>query len=92
MIAVTKEKTAIVYYGTAWHGMSLLDGMSGFGMKGPIRKAVITEDFHYSSTEEIYHYLNKLFEGDDKKHYVLLTEKDISEKKIKSSYECLKTA
>ena len=50
-------------------------------MKGPIRKAVLTEDFHCSSAEEIYHHVNRLFEGDDKKHYVLLTEKDISEKR-----------
>ena len=68
--------------------------MSGFGVKGPIRKAVLTEDFHCSSGEEIYHHVNRLFEGDDKKHYVLLTEKDISEKrKIKSSLvlkDCMK--
>ena len=76
----------IIYHGTAGHGNGLVDAMGGFGMKGPIRKAVFTEDSHYISAVEIYHYVNKHFEGDDKKHYVLLPEKDISEKrKIKSS-------
>ena len=84
----------IIYYGAAGHGKGLVGAMSGFGVKGPIRKAVLTEDFHYSHAEETHHYINKLFKGDDKKHYVLLTEKDISEKrKIKLSLvlkDCMK--
>lgn len=44
-------------------------------MKGPIKKAVFIENFHYSSVEEIYHFINKFFKGNGKKHYVLLTEK-----------------
>ena len=55
--------------------------MSGFDVKDPIRKAVFIENFHYSSVEEIYHFVNKFFKGNGKKHYVLLTEKDISQKR-----------
>ena len=35
-IAMLKERTVIVYYGTAEHGKGLVDAMSGFGVKGPL--------------------------------------------------------
>ena len=31
-----------IYYGAPGHGKGLVDAMSGFGVKGPLRKAVIT--------------------------------------------------
>ena len=39
------EKSVIVYYGASGHRKGLVDAMSGFGVKGPLRKAVLTQDF-----------------------------------------------
>ena len=71
----------MVYYGAAGHGKGLVDAMSGFGVKGPLRKAVVTENLSYSSSEEIHSYLQQLFQIDDKKHYYLLSESETEEKR-----------
>jgi len=80
----------LVYYGAAGHGKGLVDAMSGFGVKGPLRKAVVTEDFHYSSAEEIYNYVSKLFESDEKKQYILLSEEEIADRRKTKSPLVLK--
>ena len=36
--AMSKERTVIVYYGTAGHDTGLVDAMSDFGVKDPLRK------------------------------------------------------
>ena len=35
-IAVSKERTVMMYFGRAGHGKGLVDAMSGFGVKGPL--------------------------------------------------------
>ena len=79
-IAVRKGKRVIVYYGASGHGKGLVDAMSGFGVKGPLRKAVITSDLHFTNAAEICNYLDELFKDDNKKHYYLF-HKMISWKK-----------
>ena len=44
-----------------------MDAMSAFGVKGPLLKAVLTKDFKYNSTKDIYEYLKELFKDDDQK-------------------------
>ena len=39
-----KNKTIIVYYGAAGHGKGLVDAMSAFGVKTPLKRAVIEQD------------------------------------------------
>ena len=66
------KKKIIVYYGASGHGKGLVDAMSGFGVKGPLRKAVVTEDFFYNSAEEIHTFLTNRFTDDHNKHYFLV--------------------
>ena len=49
------EKSVLVYYGGSGHGKGLVDAMSRFGVKGPLTKAVLTQDFFYNSAEESMH-------------------------------------
>ena len=44
-------------FGVSRHGKGLVDVMSGFGVKDPLRKAVVTEDLHYDSVQDIFSYL-----------------------------------
>ena len=71
----------MMYFVRAGHGKGFVDAMSGFGVKGPLWKAVVTENLSYSSSEEIHSYLQQLFQSDDKKHYYLLGESEIEEKR-----------
>ena len=41
-LAMEKGVPAIDYFGASGHGKGLVDAMSGFGVKGPLRRAVIT--------------------------------------------------
>ena len=68
-LAIRLQKTVLTYYGASGHGKGLVDAMSGFGVKGPIHKAVITENFHYDSAEDIHAYLVDLFHGDSNKSF-----------------------
>ena len=72
------QKMVIVYYGVSGHGKGLVDAMSGFGVKGPLWRAVITSNFSYSNAVDIYNFLIDKFSNDMKKHYFLLDPKDIT--------------
>ena len=65
--------TVIVYY-----GKGLVDAMSGFGVKRPLRRAVITSNFSYSNSLDIYNYLTETLSNNDKKHYFVLDPETIS--------------
>ena len=54
---MNNKKTVIVYYGVSGHGKGLVDAMSGFGVKQPVRKAIIQKDWFFNSAEDIYHFL-----------------------------------
>ena len=45
ILAMKTQKMVIVYYGVSGHGKGLVDAMSGFGVKGPLRREVITSNF-----------------------------------------------
>ena len=44
-LAKKYNKTIILYYGVSGHGKGLVDSMSSFGVKGPLPKSIITENF-----------------------------------------------
>ena len=44
-LAKKYNKTIILYYGVSGHGKGLVDSMSSFGVKGPLRKSIMTENF-----------------------------------------------
>ena len=78
-VAIRKQKKDIINYGAS----GTVDGMSGFGVKQPLRRAVITnENFSYNSAEDIYLYLRTWFANDTKKHYYLIDKNDIKANKI----------
>ena len=63
------------------HGKGLVDAMSGFGVKGPIWRAVVTKNFSFTTAEDIYNYLYNLFEIDEKKEHYLVTPETIHSKR-----------
>ena len=63
------------------HGKGLVDTMSGFGVKGSIRRAVVTKNFSFTSAENIYNYLYNLFEIDEQKEHYLVTPETIHSKR-----------
>ena len=67
----------ICYFGVSGHGKGLVDAMSGFGVKGPLRKAVVTEDLHYDSAQDIVSYLLELFKDDPYKIHFELNPQEI---------------
>ena len=69
-----KLESQLCYFGVSGHGKGLVDAMSGFGVKSPLRKAVVTEDLHYDSAHDIVSYLQELFKDDPYKiHFELRT-------------------
>ena len=69
ILAKETSKTVIVYYGVSGHGKGLVDAMSGFEVKGPLRREVITSDLNYSNASDIHKFLTNKFHADNKKHY-----------------------
>ena len=66
-------KTIIVYYGVAGHGKGLVDAMSAFGVKSPLRRAVVTEDFKYKCAGDIKNFLSEKFSSQypEKQYYTV---------------------
>ena len=77
-LASDKGIPVICYYGVSSHGKGLVDAMSGFGAKGPLWKAVVTQDLHYDCASNIVSFLKDLFINDDnQKHHFKLEPKEI---------------
>ena len=47
----------LIYYGVAGHGKCIVDAMSSFGVKEPLRKEIIQSDFWYLSSLHIFQFL-----------------------------------
>ena len=52
--------------------------MSAFGVKGPLMRAVVTEDFKYNSSKDILNYLSNQFKEDSRKLYFDVDAKQIA--------------
>ena len=76
-LAVELQKTFILYYGVKGHGKGLVDAMSGFGVKTPLRTGIITHDFFSNSSILLQDYLMNLdFKGDrDYLHFEIFERK-----------------
>ena len=66
------------FYGTPGHGRGLIDAMSSFGCKAPIKKAIITEDAFFNNAEEMHVFLCNHF-----KSYFVIDEKSNSKTRKK---------
>ena len=58
-LAKDSQKTIIIYYGVAGHGKGLVNAPSGFGVKDPIRKAIILEDWYFNSSVDMVRFLSE---------------------------------
>ena len=58
-----EKKTILVYYGVCRHGKGLVDAMSGFGVKGPLCKAIITRNAYFHDSRVIFDYLEEKEDG-----------------------------
>ena len=77
----------LVYYGVAGHGKGLVDAMSGFGVKTPLRKLIQTEDFYYKTAEDVCCKLSSMFEEDKSKLYIQVPIETLNEKR--KLYSCV---
>ena len=74
-LAAERGVPVVWCYGVSGHGKGLVNAMSGFGVKGPLRKAVVTEDVFYDNANDILTYLNSQFSKDSTKmHYEINSE------------------
>ena len=80
-LAAKTNKHIVTFYGTSGHGKGLVDAISSFGVKAPIHRTVLTEDFSYLNAQNIYDYLTQFFQNDSKKHYYLIEKNEIEAKK-----------
>ena len=78
-------KNVIICYGASGHGKGLVDVMSEFGVKGPLKKAVWCEDISYSCADDVTKYLVAKFADDDTKYHVHLNLCKIRKNTIKIS-------
>ena len=81
LLAQISEKIVLVYYGVSGHGKGLVDAMSAFGVKRPLQRAVVTLDFSYSNSKDIYEFLIDKYHNDEIKHYSLIDKDEITEKR-----------
>ena len=65
-------KTIICYYGVKGHVKGLVDTMSGFGLKTPLRMAIVTENIFYDTAEKVHEYFQNKMKDDDCKIYKLI--------------------
>ena len=80
-LAKESGMSVIVYYGVSGHGMGFVDATSGFGVKGPLRRSVITSNFCYGNSLDIYNHLTETLSNDDKKHCFVLDPETIAKRR-----------
>ena len=61
-------------FGEPGHGRGLVDAMAWFGVKGPIRKAIICNDKWFPTADKMVADLSQLFSNDPSKVYRLVDE------------------
>ena len=74
--AINLSKMIIYYYGVKGHGKGLVDAMSGFGVKTPLRNAIITKDKYFNSAKEVYDYFMQTNNDVNKMYFYLPEMKD----------------
>ena len=73
------NKTVILYYGVNGHGRGLVDAMSGFGVKSPLRRLIIVEDYIFNSADELCKKMKVVFADDVEKKQKIYKVIPISE-------------
>ena len=58
-LAKKYNKTIILYYGVSGHSKGLVDSMSSFLVKGPLRKSIIIEKVFFNDVEQVKEHLEQ---------------------------------
>lgn len=78
-------KPVILYYGVNGHGRGLVDAMSGFGVKSPLRRKIVTEDFFFETADELCEFLQETFSDDDTKTYTTISTVNLQKLRRKTN-------
>ena len=62
----------ILYFGVKGHGKRLVDGMSSFCVKEPVRRAIVSNDWWYVCASELVDFLSSKFLNDVNKYWITL--------------------
>ena len=65
-------KPILIYYGVNGHGRGMVDGMSSFGVKAPLRRAIVTTDFFYNKAEQLVSFLKSMCVNESNYYFKLL--------------------
>ena len=76
-LASEKGIPVICHYADSSHGKGLVDAISDFRAKDPLRKAVVIQDLHCDCGSNIVSFLKDLFINDNQKHHFELRSKEI---------------
>ena len=60
------------FYGEPGHGRGLVDAMSSFGCKAPLRSVILTQDKWFHNASEMKSYLTELFHDDHTRKYFII--------------------
>ena len=71
------NKPIILYCGINEHGRGLVDAMSGFGVKTPLRRAIVTDNFYCTTNVEPVPFLKTFHADDQQKYFKHLSSDDI---------------
>ena len=71
MIAAKYNIRVTWFHGEAGHGHGLVDAISCFGCKGPLRWAIVTENRWFDTVEEMRDYLRTLSQEGDRKYITI---------------------
>ena len=77
------SKTLFIHYGRSGHVKWLVDVMTGFGVKGPQWREVITSNFTYSNASDIHQFVTNKFRVIKNITLVLKVRKSNTREKIK---------
>ena len=80
LLAINLLKVILVYYGAPGHGKGLVNGMSGFGVKGPLCNAIVTTYFFFNHAADIVKFLQESQEEHRNRHYFLLEKEQLQKK------------
>lgn len=85
-LAKEYKKTFIVCYGASGHGRGLVDGMSSFGVKNPLRQHIITEDFYWSTASQLVEFFHDKGFASQTRQYSEITVEKIESQQQPTSF------
>ena len=71
-LAMKRKKMFVYYYCVKGHGKGLVDAVSGFRLKTPSRRAIVTEDAFCDSAQKVYEFISEKMKDDESKIYECL--------------------